>query len=380
MSLMLPSPPAGARRLTGILPRLIDMVRAGRSEAGAPVESAVLVLVDGLGRANLTARAGHARFLTGAMAARDRAVTVFPSTTATALTGLMTGVDAGVHGIVGYRVRHPGSGALVNQLTGWEHDGLDPSSWQRAETLFEAAAVAGARPVVVSRPEYRDSGFTRASFRGAEFVGERDLASRLLRAAQEAARPGTIVYAYAPELDALGHSHGWESDRWLAALETLDAAMRGFARELTGTTAALVTADHGMVDVPARGHVLLGEGDELLDGVAAVAGEPRMLHLYTEPGRTTTDQVVDAWRRAEGHRAWILTRAEAVSAGLFGARVDTDVAPRIGDVLVAARGRVAYYDDRLADKGAQRMVGQHGSLTAEETIVPLIPLGALARR
>ena len=51
---------------------------------------------------------------------------------------------------------------------------------------------------------------------------------------------------------------------------------------------------------------------------------------------------------------------------------------RIGDVLVAARAAIAYYDDRLADKKSQRMIGQHGSLTDQERIVPLIRLGAFA--
>ena len=51
---------------------------------------------------------------------------------------------------------------------------------------------------------------------------------------------------------------------------------------------------------------------------------------------------------------------------------------RIGDVLVAARSGIAYYDDRLADKGAQKMIGQHGAPTHDERIVPLIRLGAFA--
>ena len=76
----------------------------------------------------------------------------------------------------------------------------------------------------------------------------------------------------------------------------------------------------------------------------------------------------------------MLSRDEAVAAGLFGARVDPEVAPRIGDVLVAARADVAYYDDRLADKKSQRMIGQHGSLTDRERIVPLIRLGAYRSR
>ena len=78
-------------------------------------------------------------------------------------------------------------------------------------------------------------------------------------------------------------------------------------------------------------------------------------------------------------RPWAANNCKwcATDAGLFGP-MSPDVLPRLGDVIVAARSGIAYYDDRLADKGPQRMVGQHGSLTDEERTVPLIRLGAFA--
>jgi hypothetical protein len=72
-----------------------------------------------------------------------------------------------------------------------------------------------------------------------------------------------------------------------------------------------------------------------------------------------------------------MSRDEAIAAALFGP-VAPEVRDRIGDVLVAARSGVAYYDDRLVDKAPQKMVGQHGSLTDEERTVPLIRLGAFS--
>ncbi len=95
------------------------------------------------------------------------------------------------------------------------------------------------------------------------------------------------------------------------------------------------------------------------------------------PNAGAEQAVLTRWTDAEAGRSWVLSRSEAIEAGLFG-EVAHDVAPRIGDVIVAARSGIAYYDDRLEDKGAQRMVGQHGSLTNEERTVPLIRLGAFA--
>lgn len=376
MSFSLPADPPAARSLTGIVPQLLASL-SGAGDWFAPARSAILILVDGLGRGNLTARAGHARFLTSAMTKRDAARSTFPSTTATALTGLLTATDAGTHGIVGYRARIPGTDIAPNQLKGWETDGLDPMTWQRAQPLLEREAHAGRPTFVVTKGLYRDSGFTRAIQRGAEFVAAATPYERLAAAAtRAAAHPGALVYVYIPELDTLGHAHGWESEQWLRGLEALDADLRRFDTLLAPGVGALVTADHGMVDVPAHRQVLLREGDTLLHDVRLVAGEPRMLQLYTEDG--TAENVAARWREAEQSRSWVMTRGEAIGAGLFGPQVHPDVRPRIGDVLVAARTAVAYYDDRLADKKPQRMIGQHGSLTDQERIVPLVRFGAFA--
>ncbi|TQJ32129.1 alkaline phosphatase family protein [Microbacterium sp. SLBN-146] len=371
MSLSLPVEPSRARSLTRVVPELLASLD-GRSEWFAPATSAIVFVIDGLGAANLSARAGHARFLSASSTKRDTARTVFPSTTATALTSLLTGASAGQHGIVGYRARIPGTDRLVNQLRGWETDSL-PSDWQRAERLVAQTD----RPTfAVSKDEYAGTGFTAATLGEAEFVGVDDLTSRVDRAAELAAQhPGSFIYLYANDLDAIGHKRGWESDEWIVGLERVDAAVRALVTGGAAGTGVVVTSDHGMIDVPRHRQILLHDGDDLLDGVDLIGGEPRMLHLYAAPG--AAERVREVWRAAEGSRSWILSRDEAIAAGLFGA-VDDDVRDRIGDILVAARSAIAYYDDRVADKAPQKMVGQHGSLTNEERVVPLIRLGAFA--
>ena len=370
MTLSLPADPPRARSLTGVIPEM-SAALSGGSKWFAPARSAIVWVVDGLGVFNLTARSGHARFLSGARSKRDAARTVFPSTTAAALTSLLTGTQPGEHGIVGYRTRVPGTDDVVNQLRGWDTAGL-PLSFQRSEPLPSSLG----RPFfAVSRREYAGTGFTAATLGGAEFHGEDDLDARVRLAADLAARhPGALVYLYAPDLDALGHKRGWESDEWAAGLEWVDAAARTLAAALAVGTGVVVTSDHGMVDVPRHRHVLLDEGP-LLDRVRLIGGEPRMLHLYAEPGQA--DAVLARWRAAESHRSWVFSRAELEVSGLIGA-VDPEVAPRLGDVIVAARAGIAYYDDRLEDKASQKMIGQHGSLTDDERVVPLIRLGAFA--
>jgi hypothetical protein len=273
---------------------------------------------------------------------------------------------------VGYRVLDPSRGRLVNPLNGYERDGLDPAVWQRERTVFERASADGRRAFAVGLRAYERSGFTSAVLRGAEYVAEDDVRSRVRVAyALAESHAGSLVYCYLPETDKAGHKHGVSSHQWTAALEEIDAA---FAVPVPSGVGVVVTSDHGMVDVPRHRHVLLRDGDPRLDGVALIGGEPRLLHLYLERG-ADAGAIAARWREDSGRTADVATREEAVVAGLFGP-VDTEVLPRIGDVLVAARGAWAFYDDRLADKGAQDMIGQHGSVTPEETTVPLIRLGA----
>lgn len=378
MPTMLPTAPDAALTLADVLPACRAAL-AGRANAFdlPAVRQVVVLLVDGLGAAALKTRAGHARTLAGAMTRRDVIHSGFPTTTAAALASLCTGAAPGRHGLVGYTVLDGAHDRVVNQLSGWDAR-LDPATWQREPTVFELAAADGLRTSVVGPPKYATSGFTAAVLRGADYHQAKTLDERFAatRRILDEGRPG-IVYLYVPELDMTAHASGWESGRWTDQLEALDGAVRVFVATLAADEGLLLTADHGVLDVPATAQVHIDAHPDLIAGVRHVAGDPRCLQLHLEPG-ADRDALVAAWTAREGRRAWIATREEAIAAGWFG-EVDPVVLPRIGDVLVAARGLVAYYDTRASTAQGRAMIGQHGSWTPEETRVPLLRFGAFAR-
>jgi hypothetical protein len=360
----------GAPALRDVLASCLAAVHGEPNRLALPrMRCAAVVLVDGLGAAALAARAGHARVLAGRAAEGTPLASGFPTTTAAALTSLTTGTDPGEHGIVGYSALEPGSGAVVNQLRGF--DDVLPPDWQRSQTLFEQARASEVRPVAVGPRHYADSGFTGAVLRGAEYLGARTMEARFEALAHAFRRGRSIGYLYVPELDVAAHAEGWRSPRWTAELETFEAALMAGLRLLAPDVGLVVTADHGMVDVDREDHVLYDTLPGLLDPVRAVAGEPRCLQLHLAPGEEAR-AVADTWRSALGEAATVVTRAEAVELSWFG-RVEPEVLPRIGDVLVAARGGVALYDSR--NERGRGMVGQHGSWEDEERLVPLARFG-----
>ncbi|WEO79163.1 alkaline phosphatase family protein [Cryobacterium sp. SO2] len=375
---MLPVRPFSAVRLADVLTSSLASLEAQPNPLGLkPAAKAVVVLADGLGVSSLRARAGHARFLSGHLTKADAVDGVFPATTAAGIASLTTGTAPGTHGLVGYKVLDAANDRVVNQLTGWDEQ-MEPLTWQNQPTLFETAAAAGIPSFAVGPKRFAGSGFTTAVLRGATYLPAETMGARFA-AAREVfdTEPRALIYLYVPELDINAHAHGWESGRWLAQLEGLDAEAARFAGSLRQDEGMILTADHGVVDVPAAKQVLFDTVPDLVAGVRHIGGDPRCLQLYTEPG-VNADALAEAWRAVEGERAWIFTRAEAVSAGLFGA-VRSEALDRIGDVIVAARKLVAYYDSREPNQSARSMVGQHGSLTDEELRVPVIRLGAYRR-
>jgi len=375
---MLPVRPFSAVRLADVLTSSLASLSAQPNPLGLPsVGKAVVVLADGLGVSNLRARAGHARFLTGHLAKADVVDGVFPATTAAGIASLATGVAPGTHGLVGYKVLDAAHDRVVNQLTGWD-ERMEPRLWQNQPTVFERAAEAGIPSFAVGPKRFTESGFSQAVLRGAAYLPAETIGARFAAArAVFDTEPLALIYLYVPELDISAHAHGWESPRWLAQLEALDAETARFAGTLRQDEGMILTADHGVVDVPEAKQVLFDTVPQLVAGVRHIGGDPRCLQLYTEPG-VDADALAEEWRAVEGERAWVFTRAEAVAAGLFGA-VRAEALPRIGDVVVAARKLIAYYDSREPNQSARSMIGQHGSLTDEELRVPLVRLGAYRR-
>lgn len=336
---MLPSASPSARSIVGVAEDLLTVLTVTNSSLGHAT-SVVLVVIDGLGAIALRTHSGHARFLSGSMGKKDVATTVFPSTTASALTSLVTGTWPGEHGLVGYRVRHPEQGRLLNQLSDWHDAGVNPLTWQASETVFERASRLGAPTFAVGLPSFAGSGFTQAALRGATFVGIDTPTERVAHAYGLAAgNPGSLVYCYLPELDRVGHQNGMASLEWTSTLEDLDAAMN---QPVPSGVGVLLTSDHGMVDVPSHRQVTIAADDACLDSVASVGGEPRMLHVYLGEGADAAASAT-RWEQSLGSVAQVSTKTAAVEAGLFGPRVTAAAASRIGDLVVAARGNWAMY-------------------------------------
>jgi len=323
----------------------------------------VVVLVDGMGETLLREHAELAPWLSGLPAYAGIRSSI-PSTTSVSLTSLGTGLRPGAHGMAGYTCRIPGTMRVLNTLS-WNAD-VEPEEWQPHRGVLARLADRGVEATVVNQRRFARTGLTRCSQAGVPFVGVSDPAERLDAVADASDRPAaTVVYAYEPRLDHTGHGEGVDSDAWRETLAIVDRELAELRQELPKDVAMVVTADHGMVDLPDRGRFDVDERPELLEGVALLAGEARFRHLYTSAGREA--EVADLWREALGDRAVVALRDEV---DWFGP-IDPAVRGRFGDVLVASLGDFGVFSSRrfTVELGLR---GFHGSVTEAETSIPLL--------
>jgi predicted AlkP superfamily pyrophosphatase or phosphodiesterase len=292
----------------------------------------------------------------------------FPSTTATSLTSFGTGRAPGEHGMVGYTMLVPHSGSperILNALK-WD-ERIDPMTWQSVPTLFERGVADGIAVTHIAGKRYANTGFTRAALRGASYVGVNTPEEMVAAAERALQKERSFAYLYVNDVDEASHGSGFGSERFQVALRKVADLILQLKRELPSGTTLWVTSDHGMIN---RGEaVVIGRENPLLNGIRALAGEPRVRYLYLVDQEST--EVMETWREFLGEKVTIYSRDEAIAQGLFGASVSARSAERIGDLVVIANQDLILVEiERAAQQLA--MVGHHGGVTKAEVEIPLL--------
>lgn len=335
----------------------------------------VLLLVDGLGEGFLL-RSGHSGFLhqhrLGALSS------VFPSTTASAIASVMTGLWPIQHGLLGWFIRDERFGGILAPLPLTLRQGGEVEGLLRLRRLFPYPSLFQRLPVpstVVAPREIVDTPFNRRHARGAWRVGYQGL-DGLVAAIHEAVRAqpggGGYVYAYYSRLDAMAHAFGVGSARVAQEFGKVEAAITLLAERLSGLGVdLLVTADHGFVDVPPGQTLEIAAWPEIAPLLAApLWGERRAGWCAVRPGAEQDFETAMAARLGSAGRV-VPTRAIPPAELLGQGRPHSRLGERMGShgIFMAPGWALR---DRVPGEAEHPMIGLHGGLSADEMRVPLI--------
>jgi len=269
--------------------------------------------------------------------------------------------------MLGYTVRIPYSdGRILNALK-WD-ERVDPVIWQNIPTLHERAMSEGIESSHIAEKRFDGSGFTRATARGATYLGANRVDDLVSQAKVAHRRTPSFSFLYVNWVDHAGHSDGVGSEKWIAALGSVNQLVEKLQNTLPGGTAIYLTSDHGMINAGEK--VIIGEENELNLHITQVAGEARARHLYVEDGKL--NDVKSRWEEFFGDRISLFTRddAEQLFAQGESAEVVSTVRERMGDLVAVPHGDLVLLDAAIADREG-KMIGHHGALTDIERIIPL---------
>jgi hypothetical protein len=341
-----------------------DELRAARN--------VVLLIIDGLGDRYLVRR-GAGSTLAGMR--RGAMTSVFPTTTASAITTSYTGCAPREHGVTGWFAYFGEAGCVGAPLPfvsrgdqqSLRTRGVSPAQIFTAPALFASLRVAS---YVVTSSDIIDSDYNVRHCAGSVRMPY-ETAAQLVDQVSAAVKSGAqrkFVYAYWPHYDRVSHRHGSESGESLAELEKIDLAYRALLERLRGTDSLVIaTADHGFVDVARE------ESLDLPPALAALlrfplCGERRLAYCHVHSPQEFMDRARD-WL---GERAEVRVSAELVEEGWFGpGQAHPRLSERVGDVTLVMRD---HYTVKDWTPGEHRHlhIGNHGGTSAEEMMIPLL--------
>jgi predicted AlkP superfamily pyrophosphatase or phosphodiesterase len=326
-----------------------------------------ILLVDGMGM-NALRLVSKTLPVFSQLKVQQQLSATFPSTTSSSLTSFGTGNHVGVHGMVGYTMRVPHSGnpeRLLNALK-WD-ERVDPNIWQSDLTLFERGRAWGLNVSHIAAKRYEETGFTRAALRGADYRGVNVIDDMVSEARTSLSREGSFAYVYINDVDDASHRDGLGSPKFHEAMGRTSELITKLLENLPRGTRLWVTTDHGMINRDE--YCVLGKGNNLLQHVTLLGGEPRVRYLYLRPEHI--DETRSQWQEFLGEKVQIFSREEAIRAGMFGPTVLDKNIERIGDLIVIAQGNFILVEPEREELQLA-MVGHHGGITAAETEIPLL--------
>jgi len=333
----------------------------------------ILWVIDGLGDSLLTQHSDT----TLARYRHDRLTTVFPTTTASAITSFGTGCAPQQHAVTGWFMWLREIGSVVTTLPFLHRSDRHPlerSGMTPADVIGCPAIAQRLRsPCHHISPDFIvDSSYSRTLAAGGRRHGHTGLADMVDAIVEAVGRDRRYIYAYWPTLDHLSHQYGPNHPKVSEHLRYLDSAFSSLLNRLAGRAVTLlVSADHGQIDNPAGHTIDINRYPAIADTLALpLCGEPRAAFCYLRHGYEK--QFLDAVERLIGDRCEVVASAKVLSEGLFGLGTPhPQLASRIGDYLLLP------YDgwvvrDRLPAEKAFSQLGVHGGLSHDELYVPLI--------
>jgi predicted AlkP superfamily pyrophosphatase or phosphodiesterase len=328
--------------------------------------------------------------------------TVFPSTTAAALTSIHSGLTPQEHGLPEWWVYFDELDTIAASLPftplgaqGRDRlleAGVKPSILFQGKTIYQTLAKAQIPSFTLIRGAYAHSAYSLQVHKGSitvPFINSSDLLVNLRQKISEVSGPA-YFFVYWDAVDAIAHTYGPHTEQYHAELNGFSYLLQRelierLPRHIAADVLLMVTADHGHINVAPRDTLYLNRYPRLVQSLQVSHagrrilpwGSPRDVFLRVREDRLAE---TTAWltKRLAG-KATVLTIAEALQRQLFGeGTLHKRFKHRVGNLLILPDKDYLIWFEHLKGKKVT-LQGMHGGLRPDEMLIPFAaaPLIAL---
>lgn len=325
-----------------------------------------LVLLDGFGW-NLFSRIRNA-----GQATAIKTTSVFPSTTATALVSLASGLKPGEHGVIGYKALYKEAGALIKPLEStYASSNRENQLWQigamkemfHINTIFEKLKKKHIKSSVILPSFLVGSGYSEMIFSGAtQLFGYKDIWEALFLYKTELENTRSkFVYFYTPFIDSIEHAYGNEHEVSIEAADFIFNRVMSITKKHTQKVTGIVTSDHGHITL--SGEVDFHKDKALMNKLD--------LPPYGDGRAPLFRSRYNPRKELAKYNLKIFDSKDFKP--LFG-RVDKTIEELMPDFVGAPLDSKSYnYDYELNPKKPKhQMKSNHGGLSPEEMEIPIV--------
>ncbi len=344
----------------------------------AGVENIVLLIIDGMGY-NYLQECGIGSNIQSHL--RGKLTSVFPSTTAAAISSFYTGIAPQNHGIMGWFMWLKELGVvsviLKSAVRATKQPFLtkkvSPKEVYHSDSLFNRIQAKG---FVVLPKGLQSSPYNLVLCGKARLVGHsnlKSLFSNITKILKKNHGPNYVM-GYWPGLDAAMHKYGVSSSESLQEFKAIDQGVGMFLdkiKSLGPKTAVFITADHGLVDCPLDRTIWLKDHPPLEQSLSVpLCGESRAAFCYVHPSKSPQ---FEAYVKDHlSHAFDLLTYEELLKQEFFGLFTPHPrLFDRVGDYLLIAKENYMLREDLLGEE-RETLIGHHGGVSEKEMFVPLV--------
>ncbi|MBN1776956.1 MAG: alkaline phosphatase family protein [Clostridiales bacterium] len=320
-------------------------------------QNVVLMIFDGMGVSSLEHHLPADSFLR--LHYKQAISSVFPPTTAAALTSIESGLTPAEHGWLGWSLYFKEVDKIVELFPNTVKDsgGVQATEYHVAGKYLPVQNIdvdinrAGIGNMVVISP-----------YDGFRVTKLNDLFATVQRHCGKTGRK--LIYAYWGQPDKCMHETGCESEQTRDEIRNINKGVQALCESLRDTL-VIVTADHGHIDISYR---FVSDYPNVMNALLRPPSiESRAAAFYVKEEHKAA--FPHEFEKAFGDDFLLFSKEDVIEKGLFGNGTQHPrFAESIGDFLAVAVSDIAI----AYNKQCKQFASTHAGLTRQEMDVPLI--------